>query len=446
MSDKIENKINTAFSGVTPNILDKILSDIDNEKGGFIMTENNKKKSNFKKYIATAAALVILAGGVFAYTRFIGGENIVDSVIYLDVNPSVELDINKQDSVISVKATNDDAIKILGDMDLVGSDIDVAVNALVGSMLKNGYITNTSNSVLISVDNEDPTRNQELQTQLSSEIKNTLQANNIDPSLLSLEVKADIEEEKIAKDLGISIGKAELIEEIIEANPKYTPEMLAKLSINELKILIDSNADVQIGNNVTAQGTANESNYIGIDKAKNIALAHARVTTTTFVKSDIDYENGVMVYEIEFTSQNKEYDYDINAITGEIVKSDVEIDDDDTQAPVDQRNYIGAEKAESIAIKHSGATTQTVTKNILDSENGVMVYEIEFFDSKNEYDYNINATTGEILKSEVDVLDKYDYDDDDKYDDNDDDKYDDDNDDDDNDDDDDDNDDDDNDD
>ena len=42
------------------------------------------------------------------------------------------------------------------DMDFSGSSLDVAVNAIIGSMLQNGYLNELANSVLISVDNNDP--------------------------------------------------------------------------------------------------------------------------------------------------------------------------------------------------------------------------------------------------------------------------------------------------
>ncbi|UKI58768.1 MAG: hypothetical protein L6V81_05260 [Clostridium sp.] len=41
---------------------------------------------------------------------------------------------------MSVNTNNDDAIKVIGDMNLKGTDVLVAMNAIFGSMVKNGYI------------------------------------------------------------------------------------------------------------------------------------------------------------------------------------------------------------------------------------------------------------------------------------------------------------------
>ena len=55
-------------------------------------------------------------------------------------------------------------------------------------------------------------------------------------------------------------------------------------------------------------------------QAKEIALKGAglKEAEVTFVRSNIDYDDGVMEYEVEFFSGNAEYDYDIDAATGVI--------------------------------------------------------------------------------------------------------------------------------
>ena len=65
------------------------------------------------------------------------------------------------------------------------------------------------------------------------------------------------------------------------------------------------------------------------EKAKEIALAHAGLSQdkVSFVKAELDYEDGIKVYDTEFYSGNVEYDYDIDASSGAIVSSSSEIDD-----------------------------------------------------------------------------------------------------------------------
>lgn len=183
----------------------------------------------------------------------------------------------------------------------------------------------------------------------------------------------------------------------------------------------------------TQDGTSDNSTAAGkITKAraKELALAHAGVSASkaTFVEAKLDYEDGVQVYEIEFYSGSTEYDYEINAETGEILSFDKDIENfsipkkNNTSSGSSQTtpssNYIGVDKAKSIALKNAGlsASSVTFTKAKLDREDGVRVYEIEFYTSTKEYEYEINAKTGKIRDKDVEYFDD---DDDDDWDDDD---------------------------
>ena len=98
---------------------------------------------------AACLALVVVGGG--AGVQYYQA-NAVASVISLDVNPSVELDVNRQEKGVSAVPLNADANEILDGMDLKGADLNVAVNAIMGSLLKHGYVDELANSILISVE------------------------------------------------------------------------------------------------------------------------------------------------------------------------------------------------------------------------------------------------------------------------------------------------------
>ena len=67
---------------------------------------------------------------------------------------------------------------------------------------------------------------------------------------------------------------------------------------------------------------------IGYAKAKSIALNHAGVSESKAYDMDIelDDEDGKLVYEVEFKSGNMEYDYEIDAASGTILKHESELD------------------------------------------------------------------------------------------------------------------------
>lgn len=76
-------------------------------------------------------------------------------------------------------------------------------------------------------------------------------------------------------------------------------------------------------NNSTTLNNGNETNKkVIIEQAKEIALNHANLTSgqVSFVKSELDFDDGIQKYDIEFYFNNMEYNYEIDANTGNILK------------------------------------------------------------------------------------------------------------------------------
>ncbi|MBQ7828419.1 MAG: PepSY domain-containing protein [Clostridia bacterium] len=159
-------------------------------------------------------------------------------------------------------------------------------------------------------------------------------------------------------------------------------------------------------------GVIASDQYIGVEKAKEIAIHHAGVTAadTRFDDAELDREKGVDVYELEFYADGVEYEYKVNAKTGEVLKSKVDHDDDDRRSPdtvsdttAAPSEYIGIDKAKEIALSHAGVDTATVRFEEADTDrdDGVAVYELEFYTDGVEYEYKIDALTGEVLKAKI---------------------------------------------
>ena len=152
--------------------------------------------------------------------------------------------------------------------------------------------------------------------------------------------------------------------------------------------------------------------YIGKIKAKEIALTHAGLVEreVTFIKTKLDRDDGVAIYDIEFSAGNTEYDYEVNAITGTIREYDREIEHHQipkVTPPATADSYIGEAKAKTIALAAAGLTESQVrkVKTELDYDHGRMTYEIDFKSSHMEYEYDIDALDGTILKSDVEYDD-----------------------------------------
>ena len=397
-NNDIEKRIRRAFAHAAPDDFGAILSDCGQTKGRIIhMEETRKKYSWIKRGAVVAAAVVLLVGGVLG-ARMYTANRAVDSVISLDVNPSIEIDVNRKERVLKVNALNEEGQAVIGDMDLAGSDLEVAVNALVGSMLRNGYISDLSNSILVSVDNDDADRGSALQAKLAASIDDLMQTDNFLGAVISQTVDKDDELTQLAEQYGITPGKAQLIRQLTTQNTMLQFEDLARLSINELNLLSES-GNIHL-ENVQATGTASDKAYIGEAKAKAAALAHAHVKEADILRYrwELDREDGVMVYEIRFDHAGFEYEYDINALTGAVVKSEKEKDDDADASG--STAYIGMDKAKETALGHAGVKAENAQKLRCerDHDDGVTVYEIEFVADGSKFDYELDAGTGKVLK------------------------------------------------
>ncbi|MFI3253454.1 MAG: PepSY domain-containing protein [Eubacteriales bacterium] len=147
------------------------------------------------------------------------------------------------------------------------------------------------------------------------------------------------------------------------------------------------------------------------EEAKELALAHAEVdgSQVTFVKVNLDYDNGIPEYEIEFYVDNMEYDYEINGNTGDVLEIDYEMEtarpSTGTTTPSTSTTLIGEAKAKSIALSHVGLSESQVTfvKVNLDYDDGIPEYEVEFYKDNTEYDFEIHGTTGAILEYDQDM-------------------------------------------
>lgn len=406
---KLEDKIKSAYENIAPDILDTVLSDCEKQKGQVIVMQEKKKKNPWVKYVAgIAAAFVLIFGGMIGINTY-NGNHEVASTVMLDVNPSLEIQVNKNEEVLNVIALNEDAKIVVGDMDFSGSSLEVTVNALIGSMLRNGYISEGANSILVTVDSNDAVSGQKLQAKLMSEINAILESGNISGAVLGQTVTEDKAIRQLAQQYGITVGKAKLIEQVVKEDSVYTFEDLVPLTINELNLISESGGTKL--ENITTIGTASSSAYIGDEAAKETAFRHAGIAAAEAVnvKCEMDWENGIMVYEVDFDAAGFEYEYEINAKTGEIVKSHKEADDDHTQKPDDVPStaYIGDAAGKAAAFKHAGVNAGEVFDCTceLEYENGLAVYEIDFKANGYEYDYDINALTGEIVKHCKDVDD-----------------------------------------
>lgn len=177
------------------------------------------------------------------------------------------------------------------------------------------------------------------------------------------------------------------------------------------------------------QSSPGGNGYITSEQAREAALADAglQASDVTFTKTEIDLDDGTAVYDVEFDTVGgeREYEYEIHAVTGAIVKKSVEDlssnrpgnagqsgqqgsqsqqGGQNAAQPSAQQITLDAAKAAALADAGVSAADAVFTKAKLDREDGIAVYEIEFYTSAGEYDYELDAATGAVLDRDIEMF------------------------------------------
>lgn len=457
-NDQMERRLSAALDKTAPDDVDGVLSRCTERKGTVVpMKKKNNRMKKWMQTVAACLAVLLLGGGGLLVQQ----AHAVTSVVSLDVNPSIELRVNSREKVVSCQALNQEAQAVLEDMDggrdLKGVKADVAVNAIVGSLVRCGYLDSLSSAILISVEDKDQARAQRLQQELTSVAGGAL--GDSQAAVLSQTVQQDKELEKQAKANNISTGKAALIRQAMALNGSLTFEGLAQLSVEELRDLIEAGAPgMPIGMQAALEAAAryaglttaditdadvdpeldeNPAHYevefqvpgkgeleykveaytgqvlsgpanvtpsvpaagdVGLEAAKSAALKYAGLSTAVFTKAERDYDDGRLEYELEFHTDSAAYEVTVDAATGRVLDYEKENLRGSTGS-----TDIGAQAAKAAALKHAGLSESQVRELQAewDNENGRAVYEVEFKSGGMEYEYVIDAATGAVLDHET---------------------------------------------
>ena len=389
-NDQMERRLSAALDKTAPDDVDGVLSRCTERKGTVVpMKKKNNRMKKWMQTVAACLAVLLLGGGGLLVQQ----AHAVTSVVSLDVNPSVELRVNSREKVVSCQALNQEAQAVLEDMDggrdLKGVKADVAVNAIVGSLVRCGYLDSLSSAILISVEDKDQARAQRLQQELTGAVDGALAAGDSQAAVLSQTVQQDKELEKQAKANNISTGKAALIRQAMALNGSLTFEGLAQLSVEELRDLIEAGAPGM---------------PIGMQAALEAAARYAGLTTADITDADVDPEldENPAHYEVEFQVPGKgELEYKVEAYTGQVLSGPANVQ---PSTPVNPSGDIGMEAAKSAALKHAGLSSATFTKAERDYDDGRWEYELEFHTDTAAYEVTVDAISGSVLDYEKENL------------------------------------------
>ena len=211
----------------------------------------------------------------------------------------------------------------------------------------------------------------------------------------------------------VKVTKTPVGEEPIQAQPEQT----ADASASQTGETTPSTATGNQNNTATTKPTAGQTTtppaangQITLEQAKETALKHAglKADAVTFVKAEQDYENGKLVYEVEFVTNDGgkvvEYDYEIDAAIGSVVSYDY-----------DAENYVSAKGATTVSVdeatakqtvlnKVPGATAANIYEWKLDFDDGRWEYDGKIVYNLMEYDFTVDASSGAVTEWAVESI------------------------------------------
>lgn len=232
---KVLESLNRAVEPMVPDLCEKLLEasiEKDTHTDGCTKQESVTYLL-FYRTIALAAGLLLLflAGNAWNQERF--------ALVSIDVNPGIELQVDGQEHVISVRAVNEDAKKLLEQIDIEHMDVQQASDIIIQKLCQGAYLKKGEENVALISVHRGRYMEQEIETRLESQVKNSLEKASLRCQMITQRVKKTHNEERTAKQYQITLGKAGLIERILgQEGRRYTKGQLASMQVKELFELI----------------------------------------------------------------------------------------------------------------------------------------------------------------------------------------------------------------
>ena len=403
----MEKELQEAVQNLIPNdLFTRITAELDSKEEGAkmekVLVRRIERKSTspglktVMQLAAACVALVLLVGGIFYYR----GNLMVDSLVDLDVNPGIELLTNQKNRVLEAYATNGDGDKVLSGMDLHNVDLhnvdlQVALNAIVGSMVQQGYMTKDTKGVLVTVQNKDQKKADNLRKLVVKEMEIALSTEDMNAAVFHQVISSQNNNASaFARKNNISLGKAVFVLNLANKARSLDAKELAKMKISEIaKLVADKNIDIRDIIEYDSDDSLWENIADAIEDINegddDYIVATTQQESTQAVQVQPTETKAVAQTETQAATQTQPQTH---AQTQPQTKLQ-------TNAQPQTGGRISADKAKAIAFGHAGVSAGQVRELSVEYYDGV--YEVDFKVGNTEYDYEIGATDGSIRKADV---------------------------------------------
>lgn len=293
------------------------------------ITRQAKRPSLILKSLPlVSAALLMLLFGTW-YREY----QVVDSEIYLDVNPSIELKTNRRNEVIEIVSSNEDGVQILKGLNYKGKTYEEVTKEILNQMILDGYLRQKEEILLLSVFSKDQKNEEKKLTRMDGLIHEYLLDRGITPILLGQKMDKTDVIENYAKEYGVSASKMTFIRNLMILHENLKLEELIPLSLEEL-LTMSRNLKLDLGRIIESEdfeeweereeepGEGEIEQRLTLDEARTIALSKA-------LGQVLDEDEDDDSYEFEIQVGDMIHELEIDAYTGIIVKHELDTIDDD---------------------------------------------------------------------------------------------------------------------
>lgn len=266
----VETYISNSSRGFAPDVLHRVMSANVGTAPDSERMPLGRKTSPMRLLTAVAAIVIILVcGGVFL--TYMSGEA---ERVYIDVNPSLELVINRFGRVKEASFLNSDAEALMSEYKIEGKKPEDVIGTFVAEAAEKGYFDGENAALYISAYSKNGKTSDKILSRMQSAAAGAMQKKNKAAEITKQNCTSD---DKIEADkLGISPGKMKLIGEIISLDPGYTAEGLKDKSMSELNAIArtlkadknkpDNGNNADNGNNGKNGNNGNNGNNNGKGK------------------------------------------------------------------------------------------------------------------------------------------------------------------------------------
>lgn len=234
MYSREKRQLKTGFDCITPNVFENICQRevVKIEDESELFSELNKKANKVEKSgrrTIAISSMVAVAACFLCLLLFGKNENVQNRII-LDINPSISIWLDNKEQVKKVEALNEDGKEILDEFP-EKKNLDETVIEILDRLVEKKYLQQNKASVLVTYDYKNGVAPQEKVKKL---VEGYLETENEQVTVIYQEIEAEEEEEKKAKEQGVSVGKYHFIQKLEKENKEIKAEELYDKNMEEI--------------------------------------------------------------------------------------------------------------------------------------------------------------------------------------------------------------------